>query len=77
MNCFGSSRCGLVVMNLTRNCEEAGSIPGITQWLKDPVLLWLWCRLAAAALIRPLTWELPYAAQVALKKKKKKIALKQ
>ena len=38
----------------------------------DPTLLWLWCRLAFAALIRPLAWELPYAAGVALKKKKKK-----
>ena len=28
----------------------------------DPELLWLWHRLAAAALIRPLAWELPYAA---------------
>ena len=33
----------------------------------DPALLWLWCRLAAAALIRPLPWELPYAAGAALK----------
>ena len=32
------------------------------------MLLWLWCRLAAAALIRPLALELPYAARVALKK---------
>ena len=29
-------------------------------------------RLAGAALIRPLAWELPYAAGVALKSKKKK-----
>ena len=36
----------------------------------DPSLLW-W-RLAAVALIRPLAWELPYAACVALKRKKKK-----
>ena len=36
------------------------------------VLLWLWCRSAAMALIRPLAWELPYAAGAALKKKKKK-----
>jgi len=36
------------------------------------VLGWLWCRLAAAALIGPLAWELPYAAGAALKKKKKK-----
>ena len=47
----------------------------------DPVLLWLWCRLAATALIGPLAWEPPYAAEVDLgkakrqkkKKKKKKI----
>ena len=34
------------------------------------MLLWLWCRLAAVALIRPLAWEPPYAASAALKKKK-------
>ena len=33
----------------------------------------LWCRLAAAALIHPLDWELPYATRAALKRKKKKI----
>ena len=33
----------------------------------DPALLWLWCRLAAAALIQPLAWELPYAMSAALK----------
>ena len=27
----------------------------------DPELLWLWCRLVAAAPIRPLAWEPPYA----------------
>ena len=37
----------------------------------DPALLWLWCRLGATALIRPLAWEPPYAAGAALKKKKK------
>jgi len=43
------------------------------------VLLWLWCRPAAAAPIRPLAWEFPYATGMALskrhvaeKKKKKK-----
>ena len=36
----------------------------------DPVLLWLWCRLAAVAPIHPLAWELPYAKGVALKSKK-------
>ena len=33
------------------------------------MLLRLWCRLAAASLIQPLSWELPYAEGVALKKK--------
>ena len=37
----------------------------------DPVLLWLWCRPAAAAPIRPLAWELTYAMGVVLKSKKK------
>ena len=27
----------------------------------DPMLLWLWCRPAAAAPIQSLAWELPYA----------------
>ena len=38
----------------------------------DPVLLWLWCRLASIALIQPLAWELPYAIGVTLKSKKRK-----
>ena len=38
----------------------------------DLALLWLWCRLAAVGLIRPIAWEPPYAASVALKSKKKK-----
>ena len=38
----------------------------------DPELLWLWCRPAAAAPIRPLAWEPPYAASVALRKDFKK-----
>jgi len=33
-------------------------------------LLWLWSRPAAVAQIRPLVWEPPYAADVALKRKK-------
>ena len=37
----------------------------------DLVLLWLWFRPAVAAPIRPLAWELPYAADAALRSKKK------
>ena len=36
----------------------------------DPVLLWLWCRLATP--IQLLAWEVPYTANAALKRKKKK-----
>jgi len=38
----------------------------------DLLLLWLWCRTAAIALIGPLPWEPPYAAGVALKRQKEK-----
>ena len=34
----------------------------------DPVLLCLWHRPVAVALIQPLAWELPYAAVAALKR---------
>ena len=37
----------------------------------DLVLLWLWHRSAAAALIRHLAWKLPYALGSVLKKKNK------
>ena len=56
--------------NPTRNHEVAGSIPALAQWVNDSsvamscvvghrrgsglALLWLWCRLAAIAPIRPL-----------------------
>ena len=39
-----------------------------------PVLLWLWRRLVATALIRPLAWEPPYAMSVALKRQKKLVS---
>ena len=42
---------------------------GIGCWPgSDLVLLWLWRRPVAIGPIRPLTWELPYAASVALKR---------
>ena len=78
--------------NPTRNHEVVGSIPGLAQWVKgsgiavscgvgrrrgsDLASLWLWYRPAAVAPIRPLAWELPYAADTSLKKPKKKIIIK-
>ena len=38
----------------------------------DLALLWLWCRLAAAAPIRTLAWEPPYVMGAALEKMRKK-----
>ena len=48
-----SSRHGAVETNPTRNHEVADLIPGLSQWVKDLALLWLWlwCRLAAVGLI--------------------------
>ena len=73
-------------MNLTRNHEVSGLIPGFAQRVKDLALrysvecrhgsdlalLWLSCELAATAPIRPLAWEPPHAMGAALKSKKRK-----
>ena len=60
------------VTDLTRTNENVGLTPSFTQWVKDLVLLWLWCRPADAALIQPLAWELLYAADVTIKNNKQK-----
>ena len=33
-----TSHCGSVVMNPTSIHEDMGSIPGLSQWVKDPAL---------------------------------------
>ena len=52
-------------------------IPGLAHWVKDLVLLWLWCRPAATAPIRPVVWEPPCASGAALKRQKDKQTNKQ
>ena len=66
--------------NPTRIHGDSGLIPGLTQWVKDPVLCHeLWCGsqtqlrshvvMAVVTPIKLLVWEFPYATGVALKSK--------
>ena len=67
--------------NPTSIQEYVGLIPGLAQWVRDPIamscgaglrggldptLLRLWHRTAAVAPIRPLAWNPPYITGVAL-----------
>ena len=52
--------------NPTRKYEVAGSIPGLTQWVKELALP------AATAAIRPLSWEPPYVLEWPSKRQKDK-----
>ena len=49
---FRSSHCGSVVTNLTGVHEDAGSSPGVTEWVKDQALPGIAVEVADAARIR-------------------------
>ena len=62
------------VKNTTSIHEDASVIPGLARlrrwrWGGLRCRSQVWCKTAVTAPIRPLAWELPYAAGAALKKK--------
>ena len=63
----GGSCPGSVVTNPTSIREDMGLVPGLSQWVKYPALLWVWRRPAATVLIGPLARE----CDPKMKKKKK------
>ena len=67
-----SSHHGLAVRSPTDIHEDMGSIPSLVQWVKVSALLWLWCKLESTAPIGLLTWKLPYAMGMTLKRLKTK-----
>ena len=84
---MGSSCCGAVEMNPTRNHEVLGLFPGLAQWVKDcpalPVshgvgrrrgsdLAWVWLWCRPVATAPIKAWVPPYASGAALKKRQKK-----
>ena len=48
---LGSSHFGAVETHATTIHKDVASVPGLTQWVGDPMLLWLWLwpRLEATA----------------------------
>ena len=62
--------------NPTRKHEVVGSIPGLSQWVKDLRFPELWCKIPSCYgsgidPIRPLAWEPLYAVGAALEKAKR------
>ena len=67
---------GTQLVSMRTQVRSLASLCGLSIWHcgigrrrgSDLVVLWLWCRLAAADLIPPLAWELSYALHETLKR---------